>query len=618
MAVDDSYTKSLIHFNDGDEAVIFTDESGKVWTAHGDVHITNDQSKFDGLSGAFDGLTDYIDTPADPDWNLGTGNFTIDFWVYITNGAQQTLFSLGDGTADNVLKIGMIYSTGSPTASLTVGGVSIFSNLLPNAVIAYNAWNHLALVRYGADFRLYAAGQHGTPASSAISIPDATAISISGYRTGGTDYDLYGYIDEFRFSRTARWIDEFTPPTAPYGPVSPNIDASSAPLSAVTSFSGSISRLIPAAALTAVGTFVATRSAFVTAPELDLVSELSVSDVHVTTILRQNLPMLTCSATLAVRSGILHAEIPGLTVSATGKDGGIGHLSKTLPALTMAAFGGAYAQTTLPVITLTATGKTGDIANLAQYLPALSCAANGFSAQMGWLSMDMPKLTLASHGYNNGVGSASLSLRALTIMASGLTGSLGTVNATLPALTGTGVIVAQGRATLQESLPGFYILAAGRNTAATPVYAVLAMNPRNLAVGDYDGFEFNSFACFNGVYLGAKATGIHVLSGDLDNTLNIDAELKTGCIPCDRIKPRDVWILGRSTGGVVVTLTQDEGTPKEVSANYVLETLGTDRVKVPRGFQPTYFQVGIKNKNGSDFDIDGIQIIPESIRRKQK
>ena len=63
MAVDDSYTKALLHMDGADGSTTFIDESGKTWTRAGNAQIDTSQYKFGGASGLFDGSGDWVDTP---------------------------------------------------------------------------------------------------------------------------------------------------------------------------------------------------------------------------------------------------------------------------------------------------------------------------------------------------------------------------------------------------------------------------------------------------------------------------------------------------------------------------------------------------------------------------
>ena len=94
MAVDDAYTKSLLHFDGTDASTTFTDESGKTWTAHGNAQIDTAQSVFGGASGYFDGSGDYITTPDRADFDFDGQQFTSD-------EAANFLIALGGSSCTN-------------------------------------------------------------------------------------------------------------------------------------------------------------------------------------------------------------------------------------------------------------------------------------------------------------------------------------------------------------------------------------------------------------------------------------------------------------------------------------------------------------------------------------
>ncbi len=89
-AVDDSYTKSLLHLNGADGGTTFTDESGKTWTISSGFlypQTKTDYYKFGGASGYFQG---YIETANSPDFDPGAEPFTIDFWIYPLDAGNNT------------------------------------------------------------------------------------------------------------------------------------------------------------------------------------------------------------------------------------------------------------------------------------------------------------------------------------------------------------------------------------------------------------------------------------------------------------------------------------------------------------------------------------------------
>jgi hypothetical protein len=249
-------------------------------------------------------------------------------------------------------------------------------------------------------------------------------------------------------------------------------------------------------------------------------------------------------------------------------------------------------------------------------LPALTGSAT-LEVRSGTLIRNLPVLTLLASGQIGAVGTVNAYLPGIRLAATGLTGGIGGVARSLPFFT----ILSSGGPSdgtvANLTLPLFYINAHGQ--AVETGFVALVMNPKNFAVSEYEGFSFNSFALFNGQYLAAGAAGIYVIgSGDKDGSSNIDAELKTGQLAMGSAKPRDVYLAGKSDGQMLVTLSENEDDPNNAEVNYLLETLGLDRAKVPRGMKPDYLQVGIKNVSGADFDLDSMEIYAEGLTRKKK
>lgn len=229
MAVDDSYTKVLLHMDGADGSTTFTDESGKTWTAAGNAQIDTAQSKFGGASGLFDG-NDWISSGDSADWRLDDGSnvnqWTIELWVRfnaLQNGgfAQQALNNQNNWnftfSADGVGGWRLAWR-------ITSGGSEIVNILNAWSGVTTNTWYHVALVKNGTSgYMMFVNGnQIGSTQTNTNVIPDLAAqIEIGKWKDFfNFDYYLNGWIDEFRISKgIARWTANFTPPTAPYAPV---------------------------------------------------------------------------------------------------------------------------------------------------------------------------------------------------------------------------------------------------------------------------------------------------------------------------------------------------------------------------------------------------------------
>ena len=226
----DSYTKALLHMNGADASTTFTDTAlggAHIWTAHGNAQIDTAQSKFGGASGLFDGNGDYISTPDSSDFDFGSGNFTIDFWMRMirinslhhviafygsqwSNGNYQWYFEVDENIGSNRWKLqAAVYD-------------STYHVLISDSALADQTWYHVALVRNGSEVALYINGQKQSSTynigSNSLIDPAGTCYAKIGDATWSTYHYYYkGWIDEFRISKgTARWTRNFTPPTQEY------------------------------------------------------------------------------------------------------------------------------------------------------------------------------------------------------------------------------------------------------------------------------------------------------------------------------------------------------------------------------------------------------------------
>lgn len=225
MAVDDSYTKALLHFDGADASTTFTDESGKSWTAASNAQIDTAQSVFGGASGLFDGTDDYISTADSADWNLDDGSnankWTIDCRVRFAAVNRSHMICEQYVNVNSYWQFLVFYNPGVDTRvmfQLVAGGVVVVQIQYiwtPSA----NVWYHLALVKDGTNgYAIFIDGTKVTGWDTATdTIGDLAGALTIGGSTNFTPYWMAGWIDEFRLSKgVARWTADFTPQTIPY------------------------------------------------------------------------------------------------------------------------------------------------------------------------------------------------------------------------------------------------------------------------------------------------------------------------------------------------------------------------------------------------------------------
>ena len=179
-------------------------------TTSGNTTHSSAQSKFSGGSIYFDGTGDYLTIADHADWTFGTGDFTIDLWIYPT--------TIGSGGNKNY--IGTNPNQYLAFASNYSGGLLFYygngswtsTPAATSNVVVNDAWQHVAVSRSGGTVYLFHNGVLITSRSQSTSI-DPPNIEIGAYGGGASDL-FVGYMDEVRITKgTALWTHAFTPPT---------------------------------------------------------------------------------------------------------------------------------------------------------------------------------------------------------------------------------------------------------------------------------------------------------------------------------------------------------------------------------------------------------------------
>jgi hypothetical protein len=208
----------LLHMDGANGSTTFTDNSPspKTVTANGNAQVSTTQSKFGGASGYFDGAGDYLSIPDSADFDFGSGNFTIEFWIYFSTTGQTHLIC---GQADSFLSNGTIPFACSRTATNYIifeaySGSTNIITLQTTSTVTSSVWYHVAIVRNSNIFKLYLNGIEQQSATSSSALSNSTnpfSIGRLGLYNG---FFFSGYIDDFRLTKgIARYTSNFTPPS---------------------------------------------------------------------------------------------------------------------------------------------------------------------------------------------------------------------------------------------------------------------------------------------------------------------------------------------------------------------------------------------------------------------
>lgn len=210
----DPNTVLLLHCDGADASTTFTDSSGASHAVSANVNAQIDtaQKKFGTASGLFDGSS-YLTSVDSADWDFGTGDFTIDFWVYFNSlGVGHHFINRDyDGSSNGFLLEWSSASGG--ILAWQAGGPGIFNRAWSPAT---GQWYHIALTRSSGTDRLFVDGtQLGASASDTTDINYTSGLVIGASGTGTRP--LNGWMDEIRISKgIARWTTDFSVPTSAY------------------------------------------------------------------------------------------------------------------------------------------------------------------------------------------------------------------------------------------------------------------------------------------------------------------------------------------------------------------------------------------------------------------
>ncbi|MFN9915406.1 MAG: LamG-like jellyroll fold domain-containing protein, partial [Pirellulaceae bacterium] len=134
----------------------FTDSSSNAFaiTSSGDAQISTTGPRFGTGSLTLDGNGDYLSTPADSAFAFGTGDYTVECWVYVNSGnGNNGLFTFG---AENA---GLCVAIVSGSWCMGFAGVSSggSASVMGN-VGTTGTWQHLAVTRSGTYARMFIDG----------------------------------------------------------------------------------------------------------------------------------------------------------------------------------------------------------------------------------------------------------------------------------------------------------------------------------------------------------------------------------------------------------------------------------------------------------------------------
>lgn len=178
-----------------------------------------------GGSMQFSGNLDHISYATNAAFTFGTGNFTVEFWLYGPNQLNSFLVDFRNGANASYPMI----TTGVSIAALRYVGST--GTLTGTVIIADNIWHHIAVTRESGTVKIWIDGiLDGTIAdASNYSITSSAFFGVSSFLSPA--FRLSGYLSNVRIVKgQALYTTTFTPSTTPLTTTSQNATESNVSL----------------------------------------------------------------------------------------------------------------------------------------------------------------------------------------------------------------------------------------------------------------------------------------------------------------------------------------------------------------------------------------------------
>jgi hypothetical protein len=146
-------------------------------------------------------------------FDVRTGDFFVEIWARTSSSTtSQTIFSINDfnnlGYAG--IRLDLTITTLQPWLLMTTAA-GAWTISLQAGSMSLNTWTHLSISKSGSNVRLYVNGVQAGATQTFAGVIAPQPLSYIG-RNGSSSSPFYfnGYIDEFRFSRVARYANTTT------------------------------------------------------------------------------------------------------------------------------------------------------------------------------------------------------------------------------------------------------------------------------------------------------------------------------------------------------------------------------------------------------------------------
>jgi hypothetical protein len=224
-SINDASTSTVLMLSGTNGGVVDQHSSSNFETSN--MQLSTSIKKFGTSSMYFNGTSSYMVKPMAPLYQFGSGDWTVEFWIYYATAPSAQTWLMGAGPNGSG---GVTRGWGIRLHDGTSGGLTFqyqSSNWTNNfgSLPSAAQWHHVAFSRSGTSIRCFVDGtQLGTTWTiSTTTFTDAATtdyFGIGGYDNSNNGlpgrYWFSGYLDELRITRYARYTSNFTAPTSAF------------------------------------------------------------------------------------------------------------------------------------------------------------------------------------------------------------------------------------------------------------------------------------------------------------------------------------------------------------------------------------------------------------------
>jgi hypothetical protein len=203
-----SGTTMLLNFTNG---AIFDNAMMNDLETVGNAQISTSVVKFGTGSMYFDGTGDALYSTSQS-VIFGTGDFTLEFWVYFNAVNNSTVKFIYDMRNSGATSASFLAQEAGNTWTYWNGAGTSISSGFTSSTFTSSTWTHVAICRSSGTTRFFAGGTLTNSAADTSNYANSTLTFGARYSISDA---LNGYIDDLRITKGfARYTATFTPPTS--------------------------------------------------------------------------------------------------------------------------------------------------------------------------------------------------------------------------------------------------------------------------------------------------------------------------------------------------------------------------------------------------------------------